>query len=111
MRLSRYLSVICLGLAGTVQAAPAFVADIPFEDCKGMICIQARMDDGKPATLILDTGDATSMISLEAAKAHGWIVKPYVSQGGKSMDGLFDAGTHTVDLGKLSQPVHFLALP
>lgn len=111
MYLFRYLPVLCLSLAGTVQAAPAFVADIPFDDCKGMICIQARMDDGKPATLILDTGDATSMISLEAAKGHGWTVKPYVSQDGKPVDGLFDAGTHTVGLGKLSQAVHFLALP
>ena len=110
MRLSRYLPLLCLGLAGAAQAAPAFVTEIPFDDCKGMICIQARMDDGKPATLILDTGDATSMISLEAAKAHGWTVKPYVGWDGKPVDGLFDAGTHSVGLGELSQPVHFLAI-
>jgi len=111
MRLCRYLPLLCLALAGAAQAAPAFVTDIPFDDCKGMICIQARMDDGKPATLIVDTGDATSMISLEAAKVHGWAVKPYVGRDGKPVDGLFDAGTHSVELGKLSQPVHFLALP
>lgn len=110
MRLSRYLPLLCLGLAGAAQAAPAFIAEIPFDDCKGMICIQARMDDGKPAILILDTGDATNIISVEAARAHGWTVKPYVGQDGKPVEGFFDTGVHTVSLGKLSEPVHFMAV-
>ncbi|HEV2213330.1 MAG TPA: hypothetical protein VGS99_08270, partial [Gammaproteobacteria bacterium] len=106
-----WLPLLALGLAGTAQAAPDFVAEIPFDLCKGMICIQAELDDGKTSTLLLDTGDASNFISVEAAQAHGWALKPYMGKDGKPVEGLFDAGTHEVKLGALSAPMRYLASP
>ncbi|MDE2087783.1 MAG: hypothetical protein KGI63_11160, partial [Xanthomonadaceae bacterium] len=51
-------------LVALLPAAPAFAAGgaprfavVPFHDCAGLICFQARVDNGSPRTLALDTGD------------------------------------------------------
>jgi hypothetical protein len=103
-------SLSLFACAAADASASGFVTEVPFDSCKGMICVQVKSDDGKPVTLLLDTGDAHNFISVDAAKARGWTLKPYVGKDGKPVDGMFDAGSHVLSLGKVSQPVAFLAM-
>lgn len=104
---SVHAALLALMLAGTANAAPRFVTAIPFDLCRGLICMHAKMD-GKPATLILDTGDAHDFVSTEFAKSRGWKLKPYIGSDGKAVPGIFDAGEHAIRLGRLVAPAHFL---
>lgn len=110
MRAFLSCSLLTFFVATAAHSAPIFKTDIPFNSCKGLICMSVQLDDGKSATLILDTSDATNVISLEAAKSHGWNVTPYVGKDGKVVPGVFNAGDHTITLGSLSQSTHFLAM-
>jgi hypothetical protein len=97
-------------LATSYAASPQFVAEIPFDSCKGMICVKARMDGEDPLTLLLDTGDALNIISVERAKSYGWSLQPHIGRNGKTSPGVFDTGSHTLTLGGVSQPTTFMAL-
>lgn len=107
---SVHAALLALMLAGAANAAPRFVTSLPFDLCRGLICLHAKLDE-KPMTLILDTGDAHNFISTESAKSYGWTLKPYIGSNGKQIPGVFDAGDHVVRLGRLAQPAHFLAAP
>lgn len=102
-----YTALLVLMMAGTASAAPRFVTEVPFDLCQGLICLHAKLE-GKPVTLILDTGDAHNFISTESAKSFGWTLKPYIGSNGKPIPGVFDAGDHTVRLGGLVQPAHLM---
>lgn len=105
-----HTALLALIMAGAANAAPRFVTQIPFNLCHGLICMHARVQ-GKPVTLILDTGDVHNFISTEAAKAYGWTLEPYVGRSGKPIPGVFDAGDHTVRLGGLEHSARFLTEP
>jgi hypothetical protein len=66
---------------------------------------------GKPITLLIDTGDAHNLISVELAKSYGWALEPYTDKSGKVVPGVFNAGSHVLTLGTLAAPVSFLAVP
>lgn len=85
---------------------PRFAAELPFRDCNGLICFQARIDGGAPRTLVLDTGDVASAMLAGPAKAQGWQPKP-VLQAGKPVPGILDGGRHRVSLGGTQLDVHF----
>ncbi|MGH8201073.1 MAG: hypothetical protein ACREVO_12070 [Steroidobacteraceae bacterium] len=110
MRQLRYSAALLLaGLSQYAYAGPTFIAQIPFEMCQGLICVRAQLDGGAAATLILDTGDAHEFITSEAARSHGWKLRPYIGKDGKAVPHLFDAGRHTVTLGPVAQSVDFVA--
>lgn len=102
-----HTALLALMMAGTASAAPRFVTEVPFDLCQGLICLHAKLE-GKPVTLILDTGDAHNFISTESAKSYGWTLKPYIGSNGKPIPGVFDAGDHAIRLGGLVEPAHFL---
>lgn len=105
-----YAALLALIMAGAANAAPRFVTEVPFNLCQGLICLHAKLE-GKPVTLILDTGDAHDVISTESARSWGWTLKPYIGRDGKPVPGVFDAGDHAIRLGRLVQPAHFLTAP
>lgn len=109
MRLAHTM-LLALIMAGAANGTPRFVTEIPFDLCHGLICMHARLH-GRPATLILDTGDAHNFISTESARSYGWTLEPYVGRNGKPIPGVFDAGDHVVRLGGLAQPADFLTAP
>jgi hypothetical protein len=102
---------LSFGIVAASAASTEFVADVPFNSCKGMICVQAQLTTGKPTTLLVDTGDAHSLISVELAKSYGWTLEPYADKNGKVVPGVFNAGSHVLTLGKLTEPAPFLAVP
>jgi hypothetical protein len=111
MRQLRHSAAFLLcGLFQYAYAASPFVADIPFDLCKGLICVQVRLDHGAPATLILDTGDAHEFITTEAARSRGWQLFPYIGRDGKAAPNVFAAGKHIVSVGPLEASVDFIAI-
>jgi hypothetical protein len=98
------------GIDAAYATSPEFATEVPFDLCKGMICVQAELTAGKPVTLLIDTGDAQNLISIELAKSYGWTLEPYVDKSGKVAAGVFNAGSHVLKLGKLAEPVSFLAM-
>jgi predicted aspartyl protease len=97
-------------ISASFAASPDFATVVPFDLCKGMICVQAELAAGKPVTLLVDTGDAQNLISVELAKSYGWTLEPYVDKSGKVAPGVFNTGSHMLKLGKLAEPVSFLAI-
>lgn len=101
--LSLLLGISC------AHAAPTFVAEWPFHDCRGLICIDVALDGAKPRTLLLDTGNVNSVLTTDTAKALGWKLEPIV-QDGKPVPGMQRGGEHRVAIGSESAPVRFLVL-
>ena len=100
-------------LVALLPAAPAFAAGgaprftvVPFHDCAGLICFQARVDGGPMRTLVLDTGDIASIMLTDAAKAMDWRPRP-VLRDGKPLPDFQDGGRHLLELGEAKLAVHF----
>lgn len=94
-------------LAGTIAlAAPT---EIAFEPCNGMICVPVTLADGKSHVLLLDTGNVSSWLTLETARALQLQLEP-IERGGKTLDGVFRLGQQTVSLGGRSLSGRFGAL-
>jgi hypothetical protein len=43
------------------QEEITFVAEVPLLNCDGTPCIEARIGEGKPVRLVIDTGDEASV--------------------------------------------------
>jgi hypothetical protein len=110
MRSLKHSFLLFVGLIQCAHARPPFIAEIPFDMCRGLICVRAQLAGGAPATLTLDTGDAHEFITTEAAKSHGWVLRPHIGKDGKAVPNLFDAGKHVVRLGPLKESMDFLAM-
>jgi len=53
------------------QEEITFVAEVPLLNCDGTPCIEARIGEGKPVRLVIDTGDQDSVLDTKAAEAAG----------------------------------------
>jgi hypothetical protein len=82
---------LCMPLLGLIfvaspfsvhaQAAPAaktaakaplkFAAEVPLLDCNGIPCIEARIGEGKPLRMGIDSGDVDSVLDKDVAEAAG----------------------------------------
>jgi hypothetical protein len=87
-------------------AAPAFVAELPFKDCEGLICIQASLDGAPPRTLMLDTGNAHSTLIADTARELNWTLQP-AQRSGQTVTGIWLGGDHRVALGGAAAPTAF----
>jgi len=86
-----------------------FAATLPFRDCDGLICIQARIDGGALRTLALDTGNVVSTLPADTARSLGWHATP-LSRAGRAIPGVRDGGSHEITLGRVRLDAHFVAL-
>jgi hypothetical protein len=56
----------------TAAAAPLkFAAEVPLLDCNGIPCIEARIGEGKPLRMGIDSGDVDSVLDKDVAEAAG----------------------------------------
>ncbi len=85
------LIVLCLllptGASRTIQstskvAVPSPVATIPFELANRHIILKAQVDNSRPLSFVLDTGDQFSIINLDRAKELGLKLQGEVRVGG-----------------------------
>ena len=51
-----------------------FVAEVPLLNCDGTPCIEARIGEGKPVRLVIDTGDEDTVLDTKIAEVAG--IKP-----------------------------------
>ena len=74
-RVAALLPLLLSDLGHAVAAehtAPAYIADVPFSDCRGLICVKLALDDAPPRTLMLDTGNVSSVVIADVAQQLGW---------------------------------------
>ncbi|MGH8174345.1 MAG: hypothetical protein ACREPX_14495 [Rhodanobacteraceae bacterium] len=93
-------------LSARAAPAQAFAAEIPFRSCEGLICIDVALDGAAPRTLMLDTGNANSTLTADAASALGWALTP-AQRNGAAMPGIFLAGKRRVAFGAVEQSTPF----
>jgi len=105
-RLSRSALLAALSFPGIASAVPAFVADLAFKPCEGLICLDVSLDGAPARTLMLDTGNAHSTLIADAARELQWTLQP-AQRGGSVVGGIFLGGEHRVGLGGVSGPEPF----
>lgn len=92
--------------AAAKDAPPQFVAELPFRDCGGLICIDVALDGSPPRSLMLDTGNANSTLLSEIARELNWKLEP-AQRGAETLPGIFRGGEHRVALGGLQAKADF----
>lgn len=90
-------------------ATAALATEIPFHDCRGMICIDVTIDGLKSIPLLFDTGNVNSTLMADTAKSLGWKTEE-IKQDGKTVPGMFRGGEHTVSIGGAHIAAKFLVL-
>ncbi len=90
-------------------AACCSAADIPFRDCRGMICLDVSVDGSKPRAFLLDTGNVNSTMAADVAKSLGWKTEA-IERDGKPMAGIQRGGEHSVAFGDAKISGKFLVL-
>lgn len=99
----RLCLALLLGASSAAFAAEKnveFIAELPFRDCEGLICVDVALDGSKPRSLMLDTGNANSTLLSEAARELNWTLQP-VQRGAETVPGIYSGGEHRVAFGAL----------
>lgn len=61
--------MICLAESLGAQSPVKFAAEVPLLDCNGIPCIEARIGEGKPLRMGIDSGDVDSVLDKDVAEA------------------------------------------
>ncbi len=93
LRLALFAGI--LGGAASAQAETT----VPMRDCSGLPCVSVTVGSGAPLTLLIDTGNVTSVLDAAAAKRLGLVVKPVVDASGKPIPGYSQATVPSLALG------------
>jgi Aspartyl protease len=97
-------------LAISISAA-AYAAEVDMLDCSGLPCVSVMSKNAPPLKLMIDTGDAYSVIDIARAKSLGLAIVPAKDSSGKVAPGYFFATLKRVKAGQESLgDVKFLAL-
>jgi hypothetical protein len=75
------------------------IAGITMLSCSGLPCVDASLADGKHLRMLVDTGNADSVIDTAIAKQSGLAVSPVTGSDGKPMPGLGMATIMGLKLG------------
>jgi predicted aspartyl protease len=106
--IGRCLTALALA-CGMAQAAQASTK-VDMQDCSGLPCVNLNID-GKLVELMIDTGDAASVLDRSEAKVLGLTVEPYKGDDGKEVPGYFVAKAANPQLGKATlAPITFLVM-
>jgi hypothetical protein len=100
-RLSQLFALILLCLAAFSSAralAPALQGGAMLE-CSGLPCVDIVTDQGKHLRMLIDTGNASSIVDTAVAKEIGLATTPVTGQDGKAVDGYARAALNGVMLG------------
>ena len=107
---SRYAFGLLFAFLFNTSFGPAALAtEIPFHDCRGMICLNVSIDGSKPHPMLLDTGNVNSTLMADTAKSLGWKTEE-IKQDGKTVPGMARGGEHTISLGDTHIAAKFLVL-
>jgi len=96
---------------GVFVSYAAQAGEVPMNDCSGFPCVDVRIGYAAPLKLVIDTGDANSVLDLAKAKAMGFVIEPAKDGSGKPIEGYFVAKAKDVHVGDQSLgDVKFLAV-
>lgn len=106
----RLIGLVLSLSSALAQAAVAqpFAAEIPFHDCRGLICFDVQPDGQAGRTFMLDTGNVNSWMKADAARSLGWMLEPLV-QDGKTVPRVYVLKDHHITLGKTTIASNFIA--
>jgi hypothetical protein len=95
-----------------VASIPAHAAtQLDMLNCSGLPCVNVQLASGKTTTLMLDTGNAVSMLDLKQARDLGLTLEPYKTDDGKVVPDYFLAKVTDAKLGDQTlAPVTFLVV-
>jgi Aspartyl protease/PDZ domain len=101
--------------SGATPSAPASTVSIPFELVTRHIMLKVKINNSRPLSFVLDTGDRVGIVDAEVAKELGLKLQGHVNVGGAGSETLpgslvQDANWTIPGLEGFSQPVR-LALP
>lgn len=85
---------------GLLMCCAVQAGEVEMLDCNGLPCVNVRTPDGASLKLMIDTGDASSVLDAAKAKAMGLTVEPAKDKSGKPVDGYFVATLKDVRLGQ-----------
>jgi hypothetical protein len=85
---------------GLLMCCAAQAGEVEMLDCSGLPCVSAQTAGGTSLTLMIDTGDASSLLDVAKAKAMGLALEPAKDKSGKPVDGYFVATLKNVRLGQ-----------
>lgn len=103
--------VAAMALLATSVSAVARAADVDMLECSGLPCISVTSESAPPLKLLIDTGDAYSVIDIARAKALGLTIVPAKDSSGQPAPGYFFATVKGVKAGQEQLgDVKFLAL-
>ena len=77
------LTVLATISISSLAQLPA-LKSAPMLDCSGLPCVDIATTNGKHLKMLVDTGNATSMLDTTKAKELGLDLKPFVGPDGKS---------------------------
>jgi hypothetical protein len=106
------LAILVLSAATLVTcAAQTAPRRVEMLDCSGLPCVDVQLGAAAPTRLMLDTGNAHSVLDLAQAHSLGLTLEPYVNRAGKTVPNLFVAKVPSVKLGSLDLgPVTFIVV-
>jgi len=87
-------------MAAALIVPSACATEVDMLDRDGLPCLAAETSDGTPLKLMIDTGDATSLLDAGKAKAMDLAVEPAKDKGGKVIDSYFIAHLKGLRLGQ-----------
>jgi hypothetical protein len=85
---------------GLLTCCAAQAGQVDMLDCSGLPCITVQASGGTSLKLMIDTGDATSVLDANKAKAMGLAIEPAKDKSGKPVPGYFMAILKDARLGK-----------
>jgi hypothetical protein len=85
---------------GLLLCCAAQAGEVEMLDCSGLPCVTIQAPGGAPLKLLIDTGDATSVLDANKAKAMGLAIEPAKDKSGKPVPGYFMATLKDARLGK-----------
>jgi hypothetical protein len=89
-----------LALLTSLAAFSARGADAPLLRCQGLPCADFTASQVPKLRLLIDTGNAKSILDLERARALGATLAPYLNQKGEAVPDYQIATLHGLMLGK-----------
>ena len=107
------ITAIGLGIAAftSLSSLAAATAQVDLADCSGLPGIVLQLASKRPTKLLIDTGNAVSILNLTDAKVLGLSLEPYKNRDGKLIPDYFTATVNEVALGALSlEQVRFLVV-
>ncbi len=107
------MSGLAMSALLTMTTAASKASDVAMLDCSGLPCISVQSAGGGPLTMLIDTGNSTSLLDLAKVKTFGPAIdlEPVKDSTGKPVPGYFRAMLKDVRIGQAAiGDLEFLAI-